>query len=288
VGRPLKSGLDYFQHDVTMSIDEKMEALEAVHGNDGYAVYNKLLERIFKSGGNLDLADDVQRLSIAKKCNVTAEKFGGILADAIRFHLFDPQPWQENRQLTSRRIREQLQLVEEQRVYWREKSNSGEFSRGKTTLFQQENPHSPQRKVHKAEQSRGEESRATAEQRKSAAAAFSISAFRELLLACPDYQFSFKNGMLEQLYLRLLSKGCAEPGYLRFCFSKMRASQKTIANPSGYLKTAILEYDDWVDEWRKQAKCPECGMAGGYHIESCSQFKKQLPIPGDFEDDTPF
>lgn len=289
MGRPLKSGLDYFQHDVTMSVDEKMEALEAVHGNDGYAIYNKLLERIFKSGGQLDLTDDVQRLSIAKKCNVTVEKFEEVLADAVRFHLFDSEPWEKNRQLISRRIREQLQLVEEQRVYWREKSNSGEFSTEKTGFSSKKTDFSSLENDI-LEQSRAEKSREEQQQSRGnpAAAAFSISAFKDMLLACPDLDFSFKNGMLQQLYQHLRAKSCASAGFIHFCFAKMRASPKPISNPSGYLKTAILEYDDWINEWRNQARCPECGMTGGRHIESCSHAKSRPLTPEDFKDDTPF
>ena len=94
--------------------------------------------------------------------------------------------------------------------------------------------------------------------------------------------------MLEQLHLHLISENAAHPDFLRFCFSKMRASPKPITNPSGYLKTAILEYDDWVEEWRRQARCPECGMTDGYHIESCPHFQARAPTPEDFEDGTPF
>jgi hypothetical protein len=163
MARPLKDGLTYFQHDVNMSADEKLEALEAVHGNDGYAVYNKLLERIYKSFGKLDLSDDVQRLSIAKKCNVSVEKFEAILADALRFRLFDREPWEIEKRLTSERIRAQLETVEEEREEWRKKHNikkdtKSELSPEQTPVIPGANPGYPDGKVHQAEQSRAEQS----------------------------------------------------------------------------------------------------------------------------------
>jgi DNA-binding transcriptional regulator YiaG len=164
MGRPLKDGLAYFQHDVGMSNDEKIEALEAVHGNDGYAVFNKLLERIFKSFGKLDLSDDVQRLSIARKCNVSSEKFEQIIIDAVRFRLFDEESWTTEKRLTSCRIKQQLEVVEEERERWRKKAGGENpaqayLSPEKTPLIPGENPSYPLGKVHKAEQSRAEQNR---------------------------------------------------------------------------------------------------------------------------------
>lgn len=164
MARPLKDGLTYFQHDVNMSADEKLEALEAVHGNDGYAVWNKLLERIFKSYGKLDMKDDVQRLSIAKKCNVTAEKFEAIIADAVRFCLFEREPWESEKRLTSERIRAQLETVEKEREEGRKRRGgytppSDELSGCITPVIQVENPSYTGGKHHKAEQSRAEQSR---------------------------------------------------------------------------------------------------------------------------------
>lgn len=161
--RPLKTGLDFFQHDTSMSSDEKMEALEAVHGNDGYAVYNKLLERIYRSGGNLDLSDPVQHLSIARKCNVSPEKFNQIIADAVRFRLFDPKVWDEENRLTSDRIQVQINLVEEKREEGRDRKTGKKDSKTpENDSFPIGKPHSsgdyPAGKVHRVEESRVEES----------------------------------------------------------------------------------------------------------------------------------
>lgn len=46
MARPLKEGMDYFPHDTDASDDEKIEALRAIYGNDGYAFYFILLDLI--------------------------------------------------------------------------------------------------------------------------------------------------------------------------------------------------------------------------------------------------
>jgi hypothetical protein len=223
MARPLKDGLTYFQHDVNMSADEKLEALEAVHGNDGYAVYNKLLERIYKSFGKLDLSDDVQRLSIARKCNVSAEKFEAILADAFRFRLFDRDTWEEKKLLTSERIRAQLETVEEERERWRKKaegenpSKSG-LSPEKTPVIPGENPSYPDGKVHKAEQSRAEQSK------------------EELASALVD---NFPKTKEE------------EASFFAFCLS--RAKEQGAKRPVAYTHT-LEKKDDVARDWRESLK----------------------------------
>lgn len=49
MARPLKLGLDYFPHDTDSVNDEKIEALRMLFGNDGYAFYFILLERIYRT-----------------------------------------------------------------------------------------------------------------------------------------------------------------------------------------------------------------------------------------------
>ncbi len=228
MARPLKDGLNYYQHDVNMSADEKLEALEAVHGNDGYAVYNKLLERIYKSFGKLTLADDVQRLSIAKKCNVTAEKFGLIIADAVRFGLFDREPWETENRLTSDRIRAQLKTVEDEREKWRKKSegeNPGTdgLSPEKTPVTTGENPGSPSVKVHKAEQSRAEE---------------------DIRAASSGAELVDNSPKTPEEEARLVA----------FCLARAKASKAD--RPSAYAKRIMREPDvqaDWREQERKEA-----------------------------------
>ena len=47
MARPQKEGMDYYPHDIDAANDEKIEALRAIYGNNGYAFYFILLERIY-------------------------------------------------------------------------------------------------------------------------------------------------------------------------------------------------------------------------------------------------
>ena len=49
MARPQKEGMDYFPHDTDAVNDEKIEALRALYGNDGYAFYFIMLERIYRT-----------------------------------------------------------------------------------------------------------------------------------------------------------------------------------------------------------------------------------------------
>jgi hypothetical protein len=265
MARPLKTGLDYFQHDVGMSVDEKIEALEAVHGNDGYAVYNKLLERIYKSYGKLDLSDDVQRLSIAKKCNVSIEKFELIITDSIRFKLFEKEPWESEKRLTSERIRTQIEVVEKERAGWRvkgEKENpeKEELSPEKTPVIPPiipgDNPSYPERKVHKGEERRGEYRRGGAEQEEEenpfeAEGAPPACASPDVREELKTAGFHFPKNDLESIE-GYLKKHNLDAGYIRYVLSRMaeNAKEKPIKNRVTYFRKAIL-WEDWRSGYRE-------------------------------------
>lgn len=58
MARPQKKGIDYFPHDSDMSSDTKIEMLELKFGIIGYAVYNKLLELSYKTGGGVNFSKE--------------------------------------------------------------------------------------------------------------------------------------------------------------------------------------------------------------------------------------
>ena len=76
MARPIKDGMDYFPHDTDASNDEKVEALRSLYGNDGYAFYFILLERIYRTNeAELDVSDAETIQILARKVSVTTEKF---------------------------------------------------------------------------------------------------------------------------------------------------------------------------------------------------------------------
>ncbi len=120
--RPRKEGLDYFPHDVDASNDEKIEIMTTLYGNDGYAFYFILLERIYRTP-NLELSvSDAETIQIlAKKTNVSVEKFTQMLDTALKYGLFDKQAFEERKVLTSNGIKKRAAIVLEKRAKMREK-----------------------------------------------------------------------------------------------------------------------------------------------------------------------
>jgi len=88
MSRPPKEGLEYFAHDVDLSKSDKISELEILYGNDGYAIYLKLLERIYKKGGELTISAAETTQILSRKCNVTVERFLEIINKAVSIGLF--------------------------------------------------------------------------------------------------------------------------------------------------------------------------------------------------------
>lgn len=118
MARPRRAGLTYFPHDVELSSDEKVAALESLYGNDGYAFYCKLLERIYRTPNcELDMSYREMREVFATKCNVTLERFEEMLATAVSpwCDAFDGVAYSERHVLTSDGIKDRVKLVEDRR-----------------------------------------------------------------------------------------------------------------------------------------------------------------------------
>lgn len=116
MARPKKQGLDYFPHDVDASNDEKIEAMEAVHGALGYSFAFKMMERVYRAGGELNLADDPIRRVIAEfSTSKTPEKFDALLRTALDVKLFDKDRFAHDQVVTSDGIRSRCSKVSKER-----------------------------------------------------------------------------------------------------------------------------------------------------------------------------
>jgi DnaD/phage-associated family protein len=117
MARPPKEGLDYFPHDTDAAGDEKIEALRALHGNDGYAFYFILLERVYRTRDcELDVSDPEMVEVLAKKVGVTPEAFGKMLETALKFGCFDRVAYEQRGVLTSDGIKKRAAYVTRRRV----------------------------------------------------------------------------------------------------------------------------------------------------------------------------
>jgi len=125
VARPQKDGMDYFPHDTDATNDEKIELLRALYGNDGYAFYFILLERIYRTPDfELDMFEPETILILSTKVNVTQERFMEILKTALRYDCFDEVAYESKRVLTSNGIKKRASVVIEKREYMRVKYQS--------------------------------------------------------------------------------------------------------------------------------------------------------------------
>lgn len=90
MARPPKDGQDYFSHDTDMANDEKVLAIRSLYGWNGYAYYNALLEKIYRSAdGCIEVKTDLQQSVLAKYFEVEVPKFNKYVNDCAEIGLFD-------------------------------------------------------------------------------------------------------------------------------------------------------------------------------------------------------
>ena len=117
MARPQKDGLDYFPHDTDAVNDEKIEALRALYGNDGYAFFFILLERIYRSPNTeIDISDAETIQILARKVAVTVQKFTEMMETALKWRCFDPPKYKNHHILTSKGIKKRASPVLEKRA----------------------------------------------------------------------------------------------------------------------------------------------------------------------------
>ena len=131
MARPIKEGLDYFPHDTDAVNDEKIEVLRSLYGNDGYAFFFILLERIYRTPhAELDISDAETIQILARKISITSERFTEILTTALKWGCFDKDAYKNGHILTSNGIKKRASVVLEKRKSMRDKYQS-EYNRQK-------------------------------------------------------------------------------------------------------------------------------------------------------------
>ncbi len=121
MARPKKQGLDYFPHDVDAVNDEKIEAMRAAFGNDGYAFYFILLERIYRTeDGSLDISSTMKKSALAVKVGVAADRFEEMLQASVEVGLFLREAYEAGA-LQSNGVNHRFDEVNKSRDKWRRK-----------------------------------------------------------------------------------------------------------------------------------------------------------------------
>ncbi|OMF01206.1 hypothetical protein BK124_00570 [Paenibacillus amylolyticus] len=124
MARPKKEGMDYFPHDTDAVGDDKVEAMMALYGNDGYAFYFILLERIYRSAnGELDVSNFTIRTNLIKKLGISQEQFHPMLEAAFEIGMFDRKIYETRQCITSNGVKKRHSEVEKMRDKWRSKKD---------------------------------------------------------------------------------------------------------------------------------------------------------------------
>lgn len=107
MARPIKSGLDYFTLDTDIDNDPKIEFLEAKHGLQGFAIFIRLLARIYRAGYYLQWGER-EALVLSKRINVNINSINEVVNDCLNEGLFDPIQYTNHRILTSTGIQKRF------------------------------------------------------------------------------------------------------------------------------------------------------------------------------------
>jgi hypothetical protein len=130
MARPKKIGLEYFPMDCKLDI--KVEMLETMHGNDGFALWIKLLQEIYQTEkGEFNFSDILRRKTIAKRANISEEQLKNIVSTCVEVGLFDKEAFETAQILTSTGVRKRLQKVEHEREMGRDRAEK--YSTAKNT-----------------------------------------------------------------------------------------------------------------------------------------------------------
>ncbi len=148
MARPKKQGLDYFPHDTDASNEDKVETLIALYGNDGYAMYFRLLERIYRTAtGELDVSAAETRKRLAGTLGLTNQRFNQMLRTALKVRLFDREVYQNRKILTSNGIKARYRVVTDKRENMRQKYERLVTDVSASEMDNRNSAETPQRKV---------------------------------------------------------------------------------------------------------------------------------------------
>ena len=105
LARPKRSGLEYFPLDVSAGNDDEIELLESEYGLDGFAIYIKLLQMIYRNGYYCPW-NKKEQLIFSKKAHIEIERVLEIIDSCLEWGLFDKKMLKDYNILTSHGIQQ--------------------------------------------------------------------------------------------------------------------------------------------------------------------------------------
>lgn len=95
MARPQRNNVDYFPFYCEEG--KKMFYLEETYGNDGFAVFLKILRELARTDFHyLDLSKSTTLMFLSAKCKVSKETLNAIINDLVELEKFDSILWKEN------------------------------------------------------------------------------------------------------------------------------------------------------------------------------------------------
>ena len=92
MARPQRYNVDYFPH--LLSDGKKMFYIEQKYGNDGYATWFKLLEKLAETDNHfLNLNDETEIMYLSAKCRIDNETLLNILDDLAKLNAINREMW---------------------------------------------------------------------------------------------------------------------------------------------------------------------------------------------------
>jgi len=113
MGRKQRNNVDYFPHDCTHG--SKMHIIEKKYGNDGYAVWFKMLEQLGHTDDHhIDISEETKQMYLSSVFNVSEELMISILDDLAKLGAIHKELWNDHRIIWSDKF---IGSIEEASLY---------------------------------------------------------------------------------------------------------------------------------------------------------------------------
>ena len=109
IARTIKQTVDYFSHDCDASSSKTLSILEELYGNDGYAVWFKLLEGLGRSKGfYIDFSNERDLKYWASKAHLDVKEYVKIIDELASLDAIDIELWTSHKIIWSQNFVDRL------------------------------------------------------------------------------------------------------------------------------------------------------------------------------------